>query len=167
MYQLLPLPQIIEAYGLVLLVNKQKFLGIGAGLLIFLSFIRFLPDFWFIYPVRYSRYTDYGPLAVTSYINSHPDKTFYVQDGFMHKLHILYFYKVPPKEIKLEDVNAVDQVLLRYKNIYSVLRGFKPPSKQNSVFISFEEDIPDNYRKIGTINLKDDSLFATVSRPVM
>lgn len=164
MYGLLPLPQIIEAVGLYFIMRKNIILMLGFLFIIILSVFRFISDLWFVYPTIYSRYTGYGPIAIVDYINNHKGYKFYVEEPLFDKLYFLYFYKVlPNQQPKIKDEKGV--LVIDNKKVYIVERGYLPPNKDQNILISFPQDIPNDYRKIGEINLKDNSMYAVLSSP--
>lgn len=165
MYTLLPLPQIVEGYALWIVFTRWKKTATALSVIILISFVRFLPDFWYVYPSIYSKQTDYGAQAVIKYVNNNPNKIFYIQDGFLHKLHFLYFFKVPQSRIMLEDIKEKNGFIVNYKNINLVTREYQPPNNPNTIFISLKEDIPKDYANINTISLLDNSFYASVSAP--
>lgn len=56
-------------------------------------------------------------------------------------------------------------LVLSYKNVNIVERGYLPGKNQKNVLISFHEDVPVDYKIIGSIELKDKSSYATISSP--
>lgn len=163
MYHFLPLPQIIEAIGFIFILNKSRIMGAGYICIIVFSFVRFLPDFWFVYPHLYSRFTSYGPIAIVKYINTNKENTFYVEEPLFDRLYLLYFYKALPKERNQYKKDEKGVLIDKHSNIFLVERGYIPPMDSGIRFISFPEDIPKGYIKVGVISLKDSSDYAVIS----
>jgi len=165
MYQLLPLPQIIEALGFFIITKKQRYLGVLLIFLLLFSTARFAADFWFLYPLRYSRHIDYGMIAIQQHVDKEPKNVWYIEEPLFHRLHLFYFYKVLPRYIQPPEWSIRGRTTTQYKNIILVERGYLPPETSNTRLISFPEDIPKYYEKIGIIQLKDGSTYAYVSAP--
>jgi len=165
MYELLPLPYIIETLGFYDIIKKQRYLAVPILLFLCFIFARFVADLWFVYPFGYSRQIDYGMISIRQSIDKEPYNVWYVEEPLFHRLHLFYFYNILPQYIQPPQWSTRGRTITQYQNIILVERGYLPPETSNNRLISFQEDIPKNYEKIGVVPLKSGEIYAYVSAP--
>lgn len=163
MYQLLPVPQIIEALTLVFIFKKTKLLIAPFLIILLLSLISYSSDFFSTSPFLYSRYTNYGQIAVINYLKGKYNK-FFIEEPLLDKHYLYYFFdQLPIPEHRKKSQRGV--LVASVNNLNIVERGYLPQNVPQNIMISFPEDIPFNYKKIGYIKLMDGSSYAVISIP--
>jgi 4-amino-4-deoxy-L-arabinose transferase-like glycosyltransferase len=167
MFHLLPLPQIIEAIGIIWLVRINKLYGVIVAIVLIFGLSSFLSNMWYEYPKEFSAYTEYGPLQVIGYLKSHSEKNvhMYIEETILdnNPLYYYYFFSLLPNEITR---NSASKIKARIGTTSIVERGYKPPSEPHTYFISLPEDIPPYYKVQEYIFLKDGTTaYASVSLP--
>lgn len=163
MYQVLPLPFLMEGLGLTFLFKKFRFLIPLFIVVIIFSVLSLSSDLFSTSPFLYSRYTNYGEIAIVNYIKGH-NGNFFIEEPLFDKLYLYYFFnRLPGQELKRKNAQGV--LVTAVKNINIVERGYLPDLSPKNIMISFPEDIPHNYKKIGDIKLIDNSSYASISVP--
>ena len=153
--QILPVPQILVAYGLVGLLKKRKLLISFIGFLLAISVFAYLHDYYIHYPKYYAMDWQYGYEQVVAAVNKVQNNYDYVSITNTYGRPYIYFllYSAYPPT-KYWQTRNVDRDWYGFWYVHSfdkyIFDG-KIPSQGKGLFVQEPEIVPKEAKVLDTI----------------